>query len=77
MTPKNRPGKMRGPAIRTLMKYPFVVVVLDNWDNVIDWDSCAKRETIGVLVNWLKNQHPGKKIRVYEWLLTGEIDGTD
>jgi len=68
---------MRGPTIRNLMKYPFVVVVLDNWDNVIDWDACAKRETIGVLVNWLKNEYPEKKIRVYEFLLHTEIDDTD
>jgi len=65
---------MRGPAITTLCNYPFVVVALDDWGNIIDWDSCAKRETTKVIIKRYKELYPGKKIRVYEWLLTGEID---
>ena len=65
---------MRGLTIRTLMKYPFVVVVLDNGDNIIDWSLCAKRKALEILVPWLKKQHPGKKIYVYELFLTAQIN---
>jgi len=68
---------MRGPAIKTLMANPFVVVVFDNEDNVIDWEVCAKRGEIHLVIPRFKHIYPGKKIRVYKFLLHAEIDGTD
>lgn len=67
---------MRGPSLRTLMAYPFVIVVLNKENNVIDYDVCMHKERIDPITEWFKNEYPYMKIRVYEFLLHTEIDGT-
>jgi len=67
---------MRGPTVKTIINWPFVIVVLDKENNIVDFEVCRHKERIDPITKWFKNEYPGKKIRVYELLLLSEIDDT-
>jgi len=57
---------LRGPFLKNMLKRPFVVVVLNEDDEIVDWDFSRYEARASEMANRFKERYPYNRIIVYK-----------